>query len=128
MSRTDFPYCIPDNRELTSEEMRLLQHLIGISDEVTVAFDGLKVVARCGCGQCPTILFGESLDSKPITSKDSESIRAWSGRADNGTLVGVGLFALNGTPTELEAWSVDGGEVESWPPIDALEEIPEADA
>lgn len=117
------PYCIPEKRELTLEERHLLGFLVEQTDTVTARVDRVKVVARCGCGECPTILFGESLDDEPITSKDSKIVADWYGRAANGTLVGVTLFALNGKPTELEAWSIDGGEVETSPPIDALEPL-----
>ena len=123
MKDDSFPYCIPDRRELTSTELTLLDHLLRDVDGVTVGADKLKVVARCGCGECPTILFGESVSDDPITSSDSSAVMNWSGRADNGTLVGIGIFMKDGMPTELEAWSVDGGEVETWPPIDAIYRI-----
>jgi hypothetical protein len=119
MSRTDFPYCIPDRRGLTLEEQQLLKHLAADSSEIENHLDRLKVVARCGCGECPTILFGESLDDEPIW--DSESAGDWTGRAANGTMVGIGLFVSGGKPTELEAWSLDGGEIDTWPATSAIQ-------
>ena len=101
----------------------MLQFLVDQTDSVTARVDRLKVVARCGCSECPTILLGDSLDDEPITGKDSKIVAEWYGRAANGTLVGVTLSGLNGKPTELEAWSIDGGEVETWPPIDTLEPL-----
>lgn len=123
MREDSFPYCIPERRELTQTEVTLLEHLLGQIDDIQVQVGDLKIVARCGCGECPTILFGKSLEDEPITSKDSHSVMDWSGRAANGALVGIGLFARDGMPTELEAWSVDGGEVKSWPPVDAIQPI-----
>ena len=119
MRQNSFPYCVPDQRDLTRAESELLDFLLSQIDDIEVSANSLKVVARCGCGECPTILFGESVSDDPITSSDSSAVMNWSGRADNGTLVGIGMFIKDGMPSELEAWSVDGGEVENWPPIDA---------
>ena len=121
MSNDSFPYCIPDKRELTTDERLLLKRLADDSIEIANHIDQLKVVARCGCGRCPTILFGESLDDQPITSVSSELVGDWMGRAENGRMVGIGLFAFKGRPTELEAWSPDGVDIDSWPPISAIE-------
>ncbi len=115
------PYCIPDKRDLTSKESELLDFLLEQVEGTIVSATELKIVARCGCGLCPTILFGKTLTDDPITSKDSERLLEWSGRAENGTLVGIVLFVSNGFPTELEAWSVEGGDIENWPPIDAIQ-------
>lgn len=121
MRESDFPYCIPDKRDLTSTEFALLDYLLQQVDGMTVDTSEIKIVARCGCGECPTILFGKSIDDDPITSSDSHAIMDWSGRAENGTLVGIGIFSKDGMPTELEAWSVDGGDVVTWPPIEAIQ-------
>ena len=122
MRNDSFPYCIPDKRELTSEERCLLKHLADDSIEIANHIDQLKVVARCGCGKCPTILFGESMEAKPITINISYLVADWEGRAENGTLFGIGLFAFNGKPTELEAWSPEGVDIDSWPPISAIQQ------
>jgi hypothetical protein len=123
MKKDGFPYCIPDKRDLSEIELALLNHLLPQLQGLTVEANELKVVARCGCGECPTILFGKSIDDEPITSSDSHAEMDWSGRAENGTLVGIGIFTKGGVPTELEAWSVDGGIVETWPPIDAIKRM-----
>jgi len=118
MSRTSFPYYIPHQRELSREELRLLDFLLPRVDCIKTRATDLKVVGRCGCGKCPTILFGKSLDDHPIPS--AGVVASWSGRADNGTLVGILLSERDGFPTELEAVSEDGGEIRSWPPIDEI--------
>ena len=123
LSKSDFPYCVPDQRDLTTVESALLNYLIDQVDDIAVGMSELKVVARCSCGACPTILLGKSINDTPVTSKDSHPVKQWSGRAENGTLIGIGLFAKDGVPTELEAWSVDGGDIEAWPPIDAIRPI-----
>jgi hypothetical protein len=120
VSRDAFPYCIPDRRELSPEEVQLLRHLATDSCEIANFADKLKVVARCGCGECPTILFGLSLNDEPITSKVSKPVAHWEGRGANGSLIGIGLLAADGRPTELEAWSQNGEEVKEWPPVSAI--------
>ncbi|MDJ0758424.1 MAG: hypothetical protein QNJ19_03455 [Woeseiaceae bacterium] len=120
MKEYGFPYCIPDKRDQTEAELSLLSYLLKQVDDLAVDGSGLKIVARCGCGRCPTVLFGRSIEDEPITSRDSQPLMNCSGRAENGTLVGIGLFMKDGMPTELEAWSVDGGDVETWPPIDEI--------
>lgn len=121
VKRKGFPYCIPDKRALTETELALLIYLLKQVDDISVDTNILRVVARCGCGACPTILFGQTKDDEPITSSDSHAVMDWAGRAENGTLVGIGIFMKDGIPTELEAWSVDGGHVENWPSIAAIE-------
>ena len=116
-----FPCCIPDKRELTSKESELLDFLLEQVEGMIVSANELKIVARCGCGSCPTILFGKSFTDEPITSKDSERLLEWTGRAENGALVGIVLFVRDGLPTELEAWSVEGDDIETWPPNDAIQ-------
>ncbi len=121
MKNSGVPYCIPDRRELTAAELRLLERLAVDSPELKNHIGRLKVVARCGCGQCPTILFGNSLEDEPITSQRSLPVADWMGRAENGRLVGIGLFALDGRPVELEAWSPGGEEIDGWPPTSSIE-------
>lgn len=115
MSKKSFPYCIPHKRELSRVEIELLDFLLPQIAGIDVRPGELKVVARCGCGECPTILFGNSFDDPPI--ENGGVAKAWSGRAQNGTLVGILLSEKDGFPTELEAVSEDGGEIECWPSI-----------
>jgi hypothetical protein len=121
MKKDSFPYCIPDKRDMTIEERSLLKRLANDSVEIANHIDQLKVVARCGCGKCPTILFGKSLEDEPITSIDSHQVGEWMGRTTDGALVGIGLFVHNGRPTELEASSPEGPSIDRWPPIGAIE-------
>ena len=116
-------YCIPHRRELTEEERKLLRFLLADDSVLALQIDRLLVVARCGCGQCPTILFGESLDDEPLTgvgAKTADIIADYYGPAENGTTVGVTLHEREGKLAELEASVVHGGDIEGWPPIDSL--------
>lgn len=123
MKESSFPYSVPDRRNLTSDELALLNYLLCALSKSKLDIDDVKVVARCGCGECPTIFFGATQDSEPIPATNSRVRSDWIGRANNGTLVGISLSFLNGQPTELEAWSVDGGEIEDWPSLDAIQAL-----
>ena len=96
-----------------------MRFLLDGDDALGTSVEDLKVVARCGCGDCPTVLFGLSFEDAPLTGP-FRIIADYSGLADNGTLVGIGLYEREGRIAELEAWTVDGGPVSSWPPIDTL--------
>ena len=74
MTEASFPYCIPDKRKLTAKELALLKHLVNQVDGIDIDVGELKVVARCGCETCPTILFGKSLDDDPITRSHSDVV------------------------------------------------------
>lgn len=67
------PYCVPQRRELSAEERSLLHLLLAReAPDWLPQLESLKVVARCGCGKCPTVLFGASLDSEPTTQSHDE--------------------------------------------------------
>ncbi len=76
--------------------------------------EALKVIARCGCGDCPTVLFGSSLDADPAT-QDNYILADYSGKTAVGGLVGVMLWANDHALTELEGYSIDGVEPVVWP-------------
>ncbi|WP_448569607.1 hypothetical protein [Thalassotalea ganghwensis] len=115
------PYSIEHKRDLNNIEVKLLQYLLSNSglDEYLKSIAKLKVIARCGCGKCPTVMFGESFDSNPI--ENSYDLTKYVGTANNGTKVGVSLMGTDSQLTELEAWSCCGGKFDSWPDIDTLE-------
>jgi len=113
-------YSIPHKRELNKTEIKLIEFLLTDSgyNEFLSCLNTLKVVARCGCGSCPTVLFGKNLNSDAVTS--APELIQYVGTSNAGTKVGVALMAKNGQLTELEAWSVCGGEFETWPEVNTL--------
>jgi len=116
------PYCIPHRRELTGEERSLLAFLLQREASSRIAeLASLKVVARCGCGKCPTVLFGETLAAEPLTGSPMVEVASYRGRNAEGVAVGVVLIERNGRLAELEAWSPEGPDITAWPPISALE-------
>jgi hypothetical protein len=100
-------YSITHKRELNEKEKELLHFLFGKEKpEWLSLIDKLKIIARCGCGKCPTVLFGFSFDDEVKTNKNF--IIDYSGNGVDGELVGVSLFGNNEMPIELEFYSIDG--------------------
>ncbi len=104
---SNMEYCIPDKRELRKEEKELLIFLLEKElPELKKNIDNLKVIGKCGCGKCPTILFGLSFEDSPI--KNATLVIDYQGKGINGELIGTSLFSSGGIPTELEFYSLDG--------------------
>jgi len=116
------PYSIPHRRALSAEERSLLTFLLQREAPARVAeVASLKVVARCGCGKCPTVLFGPTSDAEPLTGNPFSEVASYRGRNAQSVAVGVTLIERSGRLAELEAWSPEGPDVLSWPPLSALE-------
>jgi hypothetical protein len=116
------PYCIPHRRELSDEERLLLRFLLEREAPARLPeMSQLKVVARCGCGACPTILLGSTLEAAPATGSPFEQVASYRGKNKEGVEVAVALIARNGALAELEAWAPYGDDIRSWPSIDDLE-------
>ena len=123
------PYSIPLRRELLDAEKALLLRILEREaphriPEVAM----LKVVARCGCGKCPTVIFGAALDAEPRPARPFTEVANYMGINAEGLLVGVVLLEREGCLSELEAWSPKGGEVMSWPEPANLERVGEGGA
>ena len=116
---TIMKYSIPDKRELKISEMDLLNYLFSKEKpEWKNVTKNLKVIARCGCGKCPTILFGETLESE---IEKGRLIIDYLGKGKNGDLIGISLFGNEKMSTELEFYSVNGeSEVKELPILDSL--------
>jgi hypothetical protein len=115
------PYCVPHRRELSAEERSLLRHLLEREAPDRLGeIEQLKVVGRCGCGRCPTVLFGPDLDSPPLPSRPFREIANHIGRNADGVLVGVAVLEREGRIQELEAWSPWGEPITCWPDPSSL--------
>lgn len=98
-------YSIPHKRELRKEEVELLSFLFKREKpEWLEIIDQLKVIARCACGECPTIMFGKSYDSNVQHGK---LIIDYQGYDEKDRLIGVSVLGTDKEPTELEFWSMD---------------------
>lgn len=112
----DTPYSIPYQRPLSSEERQLIAFLLEREAPSRLSeIDSLEIVARCGCGQCPTVMFGSG-NYQPFSE-----IANYVGLDDQGTLVGVALLERDGKLSELEAWSPSGVDISAWPVLSSLE-------
>jgi len=116
-------YSIPDKRELTKIEIEFLTYLFEKEKpEWLSLIKKLKVIARCGCGKCPTILFGKLLTSEVQANKSL--IIDYFGKGKNGNLTGISLFGTEQMPTELEFYSIDGeNEITQIPEIKTLKKV-----
>ena len=115
---------IPDKRELTKSEIEFLTYLFGKEkSEWTNLIQSLKVIARCVCGKCPTIVFGKTFDSE---IQKGNLIIDYAGKGENGELIGISVFGTDQMPTELEFYSIDGeSEIREIPKIESLKSIKE---
>ena len=122
-SNNGFPYCIEHKRELSIIELDILNFIIkdsnlnNFNDQVS----RLKVIARCGCGECPTVLFGKTFEHQPI--ENGQDIAHYIGVDENGVNIGIVLMAKNNNLTELEAYSIEGEDVVSWPKLNTFKKM-----
>lgn len=113
-------YSIPHKRELNDEEKVLLHFLFTREKpEWLDLINKLKVIARCGCEKCPSVLFGTSFDDE--IKPNQPLLIDYVGTGINGESIGVAVFGNDILPTELEFWSIDGQEnIEVIPSIESL--------
>jgi hypothetical protein len=67
--------------------------------------DKLKVIARCGCGECPSIILGENYNSEDQNGRLIIDLQA---EGLKGEKIGISVFGTDEMPTELEFYSIDG--------------------
>jgi hypothetical protein len=117
-------YSISNKRELTHTEIEFLRYLFTKEKSEWIdLIHNLKVIARCGCGNCPTIMFGKTFDS---AIQKGNLIIDYTGKSKNGELIGISIFGTDKMPTELEFYSIDGeSEVTVIPKIETLKSITE---
>jgi len=119
----DTPYAITHRRDLTAQERALVRRLVEQTGDRRSALEGqidnLKVVARCGCGCCPGVLFGRQPDEEPKLGA-FETVASLRGRARDGVDVGAYLLVRDGELSELEAIAWSGEKVREWPLLDEM--------
>ena len=118
------PYSLPLRRDLTDEERGLLHFILAReAPDRMQEVANLKVVARCGCGSCPTVMFGLSLEAEPRRTPAFTEMASYMGRNAEGVLVAISLLEREGHISELEAWAPEGADIAAWPPLSALERM-----
>ena len=113
-----FPFFVSiEERALSSEEQEVLAALVDREAFVLApSARPLRVVGRCGCGQCPTVFF-----QPHRTGEDERKVCSYSGKDASGGIVGVLLWEKGGYPSQLEFYSVDGHDPWSVPLPGTLE-------
>ena len=79
----------------------------------------LSVIARCGCGSCPGVLFGSGPDDQPITKGADLIVDAMTPITPNG-FISVMLWATDSRITELEFASFGDFSVTALPDTSTL--------
>ena len=118
-------FTIPDHRELTAEERRLLEWLLvrGRPEgaEYVPQLMSLAVVARCTCC-CPTLDL--AVGGRTSRTVGASTILADAvGQSPEGVPVNVILHAREGEISELEVISMDATGVFSMPKPEMLEVV-----
>ena len=114
------PYSIPEQRQLTDRERAFLDFLLRTyAPERLNELANLSVVARCGCGSCPGVLFASSPEDKPITQGAQIIADVMTTKAPEG-FIGVMLWATDLRITELEFSSFGDFDVTELPPVSDL--------
>lgn len=116
-------FIIPDHRELSGEERRLLEWLISNSPTDTKAFASqipqTKVIAHCKCG-CPTLDLAVGEKTSRTVGPSTILVDAY-GHSPEGVPVNVTVHAREGEISELEVISMDATEVFGMPTPETLE-------
>lgn len=119
----DTPYAITLQRDLTETEKALISFLLQQEAPGRLPqLEKIKVVGRCGCGKCPTVLLGLSQQSGPKLGPFKE-LANYVGKTTTGMVVGVALLEREDELAELEAWSPRGDDVSQWPDVASLERV-----
>lgn len=119
-------YSTQDKRELTYKEIEFLTYIFEEEKSEWISLiPELKVIARCGCGNCPTIIFGKTFDSQ---IQKGNLIIDYVGKGVNSEIIGVSIFGTDQMPTELECYSIDGElNITELPRIETLKPISESE-
>ena len=113
-----FPFFVPvTERQMDALERELVEQLLrDASVDYQRQLDTLRVVGRCGCGECPTVFFQVHQQG----DAESDLVTA-QGRDESGGLVAAVLLEKNGALSQLEFYSIDGHSPWSAPKAATLE-------
>lgn len=103
---------IPDDRQLSPEEVSLVRWMLEQGDESGARFlpmvENLRVASKCSCG-CGSIDFATA-GVVPPAGGHMTILADFVYRAVGGGLCGAFLFENHGQLAGLELWSIDGRE------------------
>ena len=104
-------YSIPYRREVTHEEADLIWTMLErVAPQRHHEIATLKIIGRCGCGMCPTIIFGTSYDQK-LPSGILGEIAQYTGFNAQQLEVGIALIVRDDAISELEVWGMEGAVI-----------------
>jgi len=113
-------YSTPENRPLSRPERDFLEFLLRVNaPERLCELENLSVTARCGCGQCPGILFSSIRVDQPASNRPylvADMITYGSA----GDPIGVMLWGTDTELIELEFCSYGDANVIDLPPTTDL--------
>ncbi|HEX5373857.1 MAG TPA: hypothetical protein VFW84_14115 [Aquabacterium sp.] len=110
-------YIATTHRRIAQAEREVLLRILqDLKSKQLLLVDDLEVVGRCGCGSCPTIFFQPQLQEEP-----EKEVASYFGQDETGAPVGVLLWEINGRPSQLEFYSVDGHDPWHIPRAETLE-------
>ncbi len=110
------PYSTSENRPLSPSERDFLEFLLRANaPERLCELESLSVTARCGCGQCPGILFSSIRVDQP-GSKRPYLVADMITSGSAGDPIGVMLWGTDSELIELEFCSYGDTNVIGLPP------------
>jgi len=100
-----FPFFVSTlPRELTTHEREVVKRLLEKAEPgYILQVEGLKVVGRCSCGQCPIVFFESHVPGVP-----EYDLSTYAGKDQEGGLVAAVLLQRQGRLSQLEFYSIDG--------------------
>jgi hypothetical protein len=114
---------IPQNRSLTSEELKLLTWLLKHGEPEAIEYlsqiPSVKVIGQCSCG-CPTIDLAVG-DKQATRGSSSTIIAEFCGTTPEGAFVGVMVHVREGILSELDVYSLSDFKNFSLPRPESLE-------
>lgn len=116
-SEPAFPFFMStEERSLTPVERDVIATIVSAEAPAFVnQIENLRVVGRCGCGNCPTIFF-QFHDANDREQK----IASYVGKDATGGLVGVLLWEKHDRLSQLEFYSLDGHDPWHIPELGSL--------
>jgi hypothetical protein len=116
------PYSIPYCRSLSANERAiLLKVLKREAPRLVNQVERLKVIARCGCGECPTVLFSQTESAEPLPHGQYKEVASYFGKGSNDGLVGIIIWESEEQIAELEFYSIDGHDLYEAPDAENIE-------
>ncbi len=115
-----FPYSTPENRPLSSAERDFLEFLLRTNaPERLNELERLSVTARCGCGECPGILFSDKRVDQ-MTGQRPYLVADMITSGSPKDPIGVMLWGTDTELLELEFCSYGDTNVIGLPPVKDL--------